>query len=43
VPAEDVLHHPLLGLETTDLRQRLSQHRLLAYAEIVARLEELAN
>ena len=41
--AEDVLHHPLVVLETTGLSQRLSPHRLAACREIVARLRELAS
>jgi hypothetical protein len=41
--AEDVLHHPLVVLETTGLSRRLSPHRLAAYREILARLRELAS
>ena len=41
--AEDVLHHPLVVLETTGLSQRLSPHRLAARREILARLRELAS
>ena len=41
--AEDVLHHPLVVLETTGLSRRLSPHRLAAYHEILARLSELAS
>ena len=41
--AEDVLHHPLVVLETTGLSRRLSPHRLAAYREILARLSELAS
>jgi cysteine desulfuration protein SufE len=41
--AEDVLHHPLVVLETTGLSQRLSPHRLAACREILVRLRELAS
>jgi cysteine desulfuration protein SufE len=41
--AEDVLHHPLVVLETTGFSQRLSPHRLAACREILARLRELAS
>jgi cysteine desulfuration protein SufE len=41
--AEDVLHHPLVVLETTGLSRWLSPHRLAAYREILARLRELAS
>jgi cysteine desulfuration protein SufE len=41
--AEDVLHHPLVVLETTGLSGRLSPHRLAAYREILDRLRELAS
>jgi cysteine desulfuration protein SufE len=41
--AEDVLHHPLVVLETTGLSQRLSPHRPAACREILVRLRELAS
>jgi sulfur transfer protein SufE len=40
---DEILSHPLFGLEATGLRDRLSPHRLASYAEIMARLRELAN
>lgn len=42
-PPDQILSHPLIVLETTGLRQRLSPHRLAAYAEITTRLRVLAN
>ena len=40
---DEILSHPLFGLEATGLRDRLSPHRLASYAEIMARLRDLAN
>jgi cysteine desulfuration protein SufE len=40
---DQILSHPLIVLETTGLRQRLSPHRLAAYAEITTRLRALAK
>jgi sulfur transfer protein SufE len=41
--AEDVLHYPLVVLETAGLSEGLSPHRLAAYRGILARLRELAS
>jgi cysteine desulfuration protein SufE len=42
-PPDRILSHPLIVLEATGLRQRLSPHRLAAHAEITTRLRALAN
>jgi cysteine desulfuration protein SufE len=41
--SDEIVSHPLIVLEATGLRDRLSPHRLASYAEIMARLKDLAN
>jgi cysteine desulfuration protein SufE len=40
---DEILSHPLIVLEATGLHDRLSPHRLASYAEIMARLKDLAS
>jgi cysteine desulfuration protein SufE len=40
---DEILFHPLMVLEATGLRDRLSPHRMASYTEIMARLTDLAN
>jgi sulfur transfer protein SufE len=40
---DEILSHPLIVLEATELLDRLSPHRLASYAEIMARLRDLAH
>jgi cysteine desulfuration protein SufE len=40
---DEILSHPLIVLEATGLLDRLSPHRLASYAEIMARLRDLAH
>jgi cysteine desulfuration protein SufE len=40
---DEILFHPLIVLEATGLRYRLSPHRLASYGEIMARLRDFAH